>query len=178
MALRLRELTPEEDAAVRRLAQSRTAAARSVERAQMIRLASQGKRVPAIAQELGVSKKSVRIWLCRFNEHGVDGLADLPRSGAPRTYTEEQVGTMIATVLAKPAALGLPFANWTIARLVVYLNEQHGIAIRHSRLDELLRAEGIRWRKQETWFGERVDPQFAEKRGPSSNSTQRRRSAA
>ena len=29
--------------------------------------------------------------------------------------------------------------------------------------------------KEETWFGERVDPQFAEKRGPSSSSGPRRR---
>jgi len=28
----------------------------------------------------------------------------------------------------------------------------------------MLLAEGLRWRKQETWFGERVDPEFAEKR--------------
>ena len=26
-------------------------------------------------------------------------------------------------------------------------------------------AEGLRWRQQETWFGKRVDPDFAAKRG-------------
>src|SRR6266851_3249903 len=30
--------------------------------------------------------------------------------------------------------------------------------------------EGLRWRKQEGWFGERIDPEFAEKRGPSNSS--------
>jgi hypothetical protein len=30
---------------------------------------------------------------------------------------------------------------------------------------------GLRWRKQKGWFGERVDPEFAGKRGPSSAST-------
>ncbi len=34
-----------------------------------------------------------------------------------------------------------------------------------SRLGEVLLTEGLRWRKQETWFGERVDPEFAAKRG-------------
>jgi hypothetical protein len=34
-----------------------------------------------------------------------------------------------------------------------------------SRISELLIAEGLRWRKPETWFGERVDPDFAAKRG-------------
>src|SRR5919107_2531644 len=37
--------------------------------------------------------------------------------------------------------------------------------------DEILLHEGLRWRKHETWFGERVDPAFAKKRGRSKRST-------
>jgi hypothetical protein len=37
--------------------------------------------------------------------------------------------------------------------------------MKRSRLDELLLAEGLRWRQQESWFGERVDPEFAQTRG-------------
>jgi hypothetical protein len=36
--------------------------------------------------------------------------------------------------------------------------------MKRSRIDEILLREGLRWRKHETWFGERVDPDFAEKR--------------
>jgi hypothetical protein len=42
------------------------------------------------------------------------------------------------------------------------LSEHKAIAIRRSRIDEILLAEGLRWRRHETWFGERVDPEFAE----------------
>jgi len=52
------------------------------------------------------------------------------------------------------------------------------IAIKRSRIGEILQAEGLRWRTEETWFGERLDPAFAEKRGPSSPSTMRRPVAA
>jgi hypothetical protein len=45
--------------------------------------------------------------------------------------------------------------------------------MQRSRLDEILITEGLRWRKHETWFGERVDPAFAEKRGGSRRSTPR-----
>src|SRR5215212_6568569 len=45
------------------------------------------------------------------------------------------------------------------------------IAMQRSRIDEILIREGLRWRKHETWFGERVDPAFAVKRGPSKRST-------
>jgi transposase len=174
MALQLRALTDEEKVEIGRLERSRTAAARAVERARMIALAAEGKRVPAIAAELGLSDICVRQWLKRFNEHGLDGLADAPRRGRPATYSPEQVGEVIAASLTKPQALGLAFASWTLDRLAAYLSERKGIAIKRSRIDEVLLAEGLRWRHQETWFGERVDPGFAQKRGPSSPSTRSR----
>lgn len=186
MALRVRELTAEENEQVKRLAHSRTAPARLVERARMIWLASQGRRVSAIATELHVNAETVRLWLKRFNAAGVEGLKDAPRSGRPATYTPEQVGEVIAAALTNPQRLSLPFGCWTLDRLEAYLNEEKGIPIKRSRIDELLIAEGLRWRSQETWFGERatmdaapdqqpaplkkeraVDPDFAQKRGPS-----------
>ena len=165
MAIKLRTLTPEEKAAIAKLARSRTAAAREVERARIILLASKGKRVPAIAQELELTEITVRAWLKRFNNEGLDGLADLPRSGRPTTYSAEQVAEVIATALSDPQQLGQPFACWTLDRLETYLNEEKKIEIKRSRIDELLIAEGLRWRTQETWFGEGVDPEFAKKRG-------------
>jgi transposase len=98
-------------------------------------------------------------------------LQDQPRSGRPATYTSEQVGEVIAVSLLKPDSLGLPFGCWTLDRLQAYLNDERGLTIKRSRINELLVAEGLRWRTDETWFGERVDPKFAEKRGPSSPST-------
>ena len=43
--------------------------------------------------------------------------------------------------------------------------------MKRTRIAEILSKEGLRWRKQEGWFGERVDPEFAKKRGPSNGST-------
>ena len=168
--IRLRELTSEEQQMIERLAHSRTAEARLVERARMIWHASQGFSVPAIARELGLHPQTVRDWLKRFNTNGVEGLHDLPRGGRPATYSPEQVADVIATALTDPKTLGQPFASWTLDRLETYLNEEKGIAIKRSRIDDLLIAEGLRWREQETWFGERVDPDFAKKRGPSTPS--------
>lgn len=171
MTIRLREMTKEEVETIQRLANSRTAEARLVERANIIRVAHEGKRGKAIAEELGLNTATVRKWLKRFNESGLEGLQDAERSGKPPQYTPEQVGEVVATALTNPSTLGLPFASWTLDRLEAYLNEAKGIAIKRTRIDDILLAEGLRWRKQETWFGERVDPEFAEKRGSSPNST-------
>jgi transposase len=156
--------------AVARLARSRTAQARQVERAQVVLAALDGEGVGAIAARLQLSPATVYLWLHRYEQQGLAGLADQPRGGRPPTYTREQVGTIIATALTDPQTLGQSYSSWTLDRLVAYLAEQHGIAMKRSRLDELLLAEGLRWRKQESWFGERVDPEFAEKRGSSSSS--------
>ena len=166
----VRELTAEEEREVGRLVRSQTAPVRVVERARIIGLAAQGRRMPGIAAELGVSERSVRRWVARFNAQGVAGLADAARSGRPATYPPEAVGELVAASLTDPQALGLPFGSWTLDRLAAYLAEEKGVAIKRSRIGEILRTEGLRWRRQETWFGERPDPAFAEKRGPSSPS--------
>jgi transposase len=174
MALYVRSLTDEERMVLARVAHSRTASTRDVERARIVWLASQGRRVPTIAAALHLSAKTVRHWLKRFNADGLAGLTDESRAGRPATYTPEQVAEVIATALTNPQALNLPFGSWTLDRLEAYLNEQKGIPIKRSRIDEILIAEGLRWRQQETWFGERVDPAFAEKRGALTRSTRRR----
>jgi transposase len=176
--LRLRELTEEERARIERLAHSRTAPARQVERARIVWHASRGEDVARIAEQLRLDAYTVRRWLHRFHTAGLSGLGDRPRAGRPPTYSPAQVATVIATALTDPKTLDLPFASWTLDRLATYLHEQKGIAIKRSRIDEILLAEGLRWRRHESWFGERVDPAFAEKRGGSRRSTRHRRQAA
>jgi transposase len=171
MVLRLRELTAEERVALDKLAHARTAPARRVERARIIWYASQGQSAPAIAEQLRLDADTARGWIRRFNADGLAGLEDRPRAGRPPTYSPEQVAEVVAAALTAPETLGLPFACWTLDRLAAYLDEQRRIPIRRSRIDEILRAEGLRWRRHESWFGERVDPEFAVKRGGSRPST-------
>jgi transposase len=175
MALRLREVTPDEARELRQRAHSRTEAARMVERAKLIWLTGQGHFAPAVAKRLGIADVTVRKWVARCNMMGLAGLADQPRTGRPPTYTIAEVGEVIATSLTPPMALNLPFASWTLDRLTTYLHERPmeaggPLPISRSQIDRIVSDEGLRWRTQETWFGERVDPEFAEKRGPLRNS--------
>jgi transposase len=176
--VRLRDLTAEEFSAIETLARSRTAPARRVERARIVRRASRGETPPSIATALGLDAETVRRRIRRFNAEGPAALEDHHRSGRPATYSTGEVAGVIAAALTAPRSLGLPFASWTLDRLAAYLLEHEGIAMRRSRIDEILLAEGLRWRRHETWFGERVDGEFAEKRGGSRLSTPRRPRAA
>jgi transposase len=160
--LRLRRLSEDEAREIARLTRARAAPVRLVARARVIAEAQQGRRLPDVAAALGVSVAMVRRWVSRFNAHGLAG---------PATYPPEAVGELLAASLSDPRALGLPFASWTLDRLTAYLNEEKAIPLKRSRIAQILQAEGLRWRQQEPWFGERPDPAFAEKRGPSSPST-------
>ena len=167
----LRNLSPEERAAVAALTRSRTAPARRVERARIVWRASRGETSPVVAAALGLDAETVRRRIRSFNKDGLTALEDHHRCGRPPTYPADEVAAVIAAALTCPRRLGLPFASWTLDRLAAYLREHKGIAMRRSRIDEVLLKEGLRWRKHETWFGERVDPEFAEKRGGLGRST-------
>jgi transposase len=134
-------------------------------------LSTQGLTAREIAEKLDCNERTALKWIGRFNRHGVAGLEEVLREGRPRLYGPEDVGTVIQAALTPPQELGLPFASWTLDRLVAYLGEEKGVGMGRTRLAEVLSNEGLRWRKQEGWFGKSVDPEFASKRGPSSAST-------
>jgi transposase len=169
--VKLRKLTTEERAELGRLARSRTEEARLVVRAKIVLGLAAGERPCQVADRVGVGRAAAYEWLHRFDAEGLRGLTDHPRPGRPPTYTAEQRAEVIAAALTKPDTLGLPFASRTPDRLQAYLGEHEGIGIKRTRIDEILIAEGLRWRKQETWFGRKVDPEFAAKRGRSESST-------
>jgi transposase len=166
-------VTEEERSKVERLTRARSAPVRLVHRAQIVQLALQGMTVPAIGQELGVSEKMVRVWLERFEQEGIAGLNDAPRSGRPRTYPEEVYSRVVAKARGlppKPADVEVaPTCHWTLDRLQAELAKD-GLPIKRSQIRRILKAEHIKWQKPRTWL-ESDDPEFAEKRGPSSGST-------
>ena len=54
-------------------------------------------------------------------------------SRRPPTYSSQERSTEIRLALSRPAELDLPFACWTLDRLVAYLSEQ-SIGMRRSRI--------------------------------------------
>ena len=61
-----------------------TADADERDRVRMVMHAKQGETGEAIAQRLGYTSRAVRKWIHRYNQGGLEGLKDLPRSGRPR----------------------------------------------------------------------------------------------
>jgi transposase len=169
--VRVKMLNADEYRVLKKTVASRKLPAGKVRRAKIVLLSNQGHTAREIAEKLGCNERTALKWINRFNRFGVAGLEEGPREGRPRVYGPEDVGAVIQAALTRPQELGLPFASWTLDRLVAYLSEEKGVGMGRTRVAEVLSAEGLRWRKQEGWFGERVDPEFAAKRGRSSAST-------
>jgi transposase len=165
--IKLRTLTNEERTQLEKLSRSATESHRIVERAKMILLAYQGVPVEQIASKLDRSVPAVYLRLRRFGQEGIPGLEDKPRGGRKPTYSEAERGQMIALARTDPDKLGLPFGHWTLDRLVDYLHNTDQIGVSRAQLARILQAEGLRWYQEKTYFTERPDPQFVEKRGPS-----------
>ena len=178
MTIRVRALNDGEAERLAHVTRSRTLGAGLVRRAQIVQHAvAEGLSAPEIAAKMDLCEATIRFWLKRFNARGLAGLEEDMRSGRPATYSPEERSAVITAALSRPADRGLPFASWTLDRLVAYLSEQ-GIGMKRSRISEVLLAEGLKWRQEETWFGARVDPEFERKRGRSSASTPSRPRAA
>jgi transposase len=87
-------------------------------RARIILHAVEGMGVRKSARELGVWPKTVRYWRKRWLEAAdkcavCERLADAPRSGAPATYTPEQICAVVAMTCEKPSDSERPISQWS-----------------------------------------------------------------
>src|SRR5581483_5068490 len=133
--------------------------------------------VPRIARALGLGEQTIRVWVERFNTAGLEGLADAPRTGRPRTYTAAERSRVIAKARGlppKPEQEAVPpTGHWTLDRRQAERHRE-GLPIKRSQIRRIVGEEHVKWQKPRTWL-ESDDPEFAAKRGPSARSTPTRR---
>jgi transposase len=108
------------------------------ERLEMVKAASLGQSVAAIAGWAGRSSPTVRLWLRRYRDGGVAALADAPREGRPAKADRAYLQALEAAVATPPPSLGLPFDVWTSDRLSAYLAGTTGVRIAPGWLRALL----------------------------------------
>jgi len=168
--VKLRKLTTEEEAEIRRLVNSRKEPIQSVQRARIIALMLDDPELTASDAGLKAGYSSTAtgsVWVRRINEEGLEGLKDRPRAGRPPTHSQEVRSALISLALQKPNTLGYPFKLWTLERLQTAFMEREGIHLSDSTIWVWLDEEGIKWKRQQSWFheAEKHDPEFVEKRG-------------
>ena len=122
-------------------------------RARIILACAEGSSNKAVAAQLGVCAATVGTWRSRFVARRLEGLADEPRPGAPRTVTDEVVEQVVTRTLeAKPAHA----THWSTRGMA----KASGLS--QSTVGRIWRAFGLKPHRADT-FKLSTDPYFVEK---------------
>jgi transposase len=163
MWLYVRPPTPEEQEGLDALVRSSDTV--TFRRARVILLSAQGRRVPEIMAALGLSDRTVRDTIRRFNERG---LASLPRGkapGKPRRLDAAGRAALLELLHRPPTEFGIESRLWTAADLAAIAIQQ-GLATELSQ--DTVRAEirraGKSWKRAKRWTVS-PDPHYSRKRG-------------
>ena len=97
------ELSEDEERELRALLRRPSVSQQQALRARIVLRAAEGATNTQIAAELGVSLPTVGLWRRSFGERRLEGLADAPRSGRPRTIDDDEVQRVLAKTLREAA---------------------------------------------------------------------------
>ncbi len=130
-------LTEQQVAILNKIVSSRTVSLSLHQRAQIILLAADGVPNKDMAKQLSLDRKTVRLWRNRwasavekmkcieekeepkkYEQYLIDFLSDQPRSGAPCTFTPEQICQMVALSCEVPEDSGYPVSHCSLPLLV------------------------------------------------------------
>ena len=120
-----------------------TADRRLRDRCQAVLMASRGRQRQQIAQDLGVHRTTVRLWLKHYQEEGAAGLPIQWAPGPPGRIPEALAATLQKWVKDGPLSCGLDRANWTYEELATYLGRAEGITIKRSALQAFCQRHDI-----------------------------------
>ncbi|KZF15999.1 IS630 family transposase [Rhodococcus sp. EPR-134] len=134
------------------LMRSRSVRAGIAQRARIIVLASEGESNTRIAELVGVTRQTVITWRARYDEAGMNGLVDEPRSGRPRMIDHRQI--VSETLMPPPKKLGV--THWRTRLLA------NRLKISNSTVAEAWREYGVQpWRSETFKFS--TDPELVAK---------------
>jgi len=111
-------LTDDEVNALHKVVRTRTAEARTVQRAKILLYSSEGMSDTEIAEKLDINRRSVYNCISKFAAAGVEAaLADLAGRGRPGTITDDEKAWIISIACQKPVTFGYAQELWTLSKL-------------------------------------------------------------
>ena len=123
-------------------------------RSRIVLACADGASLTAVAADLRISRDTARKWRSRFLAARLEGLADEPRPGAPRTITDEQVELVISKTLEERGP-GQD-THWSTRSMAA------ATGMSQSAISRIWRAFCLKPHLTETWKLS-TDPQFIEK---------------
>jgi transposase len=95
------------------------------------------------ARAAGMDRQTLRDWVLRYNEHGLEGLADQPRDGRPPKLEPREKAQLIEIVLAgsDPETSGI--SAYTRDDLVAICEERFGKRLASTSIGRILKSLGL-----------------------------------
>jgi transposase len=146
-------LTDDERETLTRWARRRTSSQALALRCRIVLESAGGAANKEVAARLGVEPHTVARWRGRFVRERLEGLADEPRPGGPRTVTDEQVEEVIVRTLETVPKGATHWSTREMAR---------ASGLSQSSISRIWRTFGLKPHLVET-FKLSKDPQFIEK---------------
>jgi transposase len=135
LAITRTELSAEELRGHARRAQDGDQACRLVSLA----LVLEGASRTVAARAGGMDRQTLRDWVIRYNEEGVDGLCDRPRSGRRPRLNAAQLAELARLVEAGPDIAVHGVVRWRCVDLQAEIKARFGIEISERHVGRLLR---------------------------------------
>ena len=114
------------------------------DRCQAVLMASRGRKRKTIAQDLGVHRTTVRLWLTQYQEHGLEGLSIHWAPGRPGRIPETLASTIQGWVQEGPQGCRLDRANWTYEELATHLYRTTGIEVKRTAMRVFCQRHDVR----------------------------------
>ena len=95
------------------------------------------------ARSAGMDRQTLRDWVIRYNEHGLDGLADHPREGRPPKLDAQEKAALVEIVLAGPDPEASGISAFTRDDLVAICDERFGKRLAATSMGRILRDLGL-----------------------------------
>ena len=137
--------------------------ARVYRRARMVQMAASGASISSIARALGTNRTRVGEWLRRFEDEGIEGFEDQPRSGRPVEITALERHQVIAAACSAPREFGLDRAIWSHEALAEALEADGRVrSISSSTVGRILADAEIKPHRVKAWCHS-TDPEYQAK---------------
>jgi transposase len=118
--------------------------------------------VHAVADRLGVDRRSVRRWKRMYRQRGRAGLRARPAAGRPPKLTVAQRQRLVRLVLAGPEVAGYRTSLWTCRRIVDLIRQHFHVVYHPDHVGRLLRACGFSPQRPQPRAKERDDRRVRE----------------
>jgi transposase len=117
--------------------------------ARLLALANALEGIPReeAARLAGMTGQTLRDWVVRYNEAGLDGLRDRPRPGRPCALDEGRQAALRALVLRGPDPGRDGCAEWRIRDLCRLTEDRFGVAYAETGMLRLVKSLGLSWQK-------------------------------